>query len=132
MASFLRSREIVMQGGPLAMIAYRIGILPISKNLKQDIPDITQPWYADNNRGLVTFSRIDTYFNSLTRQGSGCRYYPELSKSVLIEHPENLKDGKVFGARHGFNLCMGAHYFWGYIGDDESKSNCLREHTLTW
>ena len=27
---------------------------------------------------------------------------------------------------------MGARYLGGYIGDDESKSDWLRERTLTW
>ena len=36
-----------MQGVPLTMIAYGIGILPLIKNIKQEIPDVTQPWYAN-------------------------------------------------------------------------------------
>ena len=27
---------------------------------------------------------------------------------------------------------MGAHYLGGYIGDDESKIDWMRERTLTW
>ena len=38
----------------------------------------------------------------------------------------------MFGARHGFRVCTGARYLGGYIGDDESKRNWLRERTLTW
>ena len=44
------------------MIAYRIGILPLIKNLMKAIPDVTQPWYADNSRSLGTFARLETYF----------------------------------------------------------------------
>ena len=106
-ASFLNSKEGVTQGGPLSMIVYRIGILPLIKNIKQKIPDITQPWYADYSGALGTFARIEIYFDLLTRQVPH-RYYPKQSKSVLIVHLENLEDGKVFGARHGFKLCTGA------------------------
>ena len=42
-ASFLHSKESVTQGDPLAMIAYSISITPLIKNLKREIPDITQP-----------------------------------------------------------------------------------------
>ena len=95
------------------MIAYGIGILPLIKNLKQDIPDVTQPWYADGNRALGTFERLETYFYLLTRQGSVRGYYPEPSKRVIIVRPDNLEAGKVFGARHGFKVCTGTRYLGG-------------------
>ena len=68
----------------------------------------------------------------LTRLGPGRGYYPKPSKSVLAVRPENLKDGKVFGARHGFKVCTGTCNLGGYIGDDDSKCDWLRERTLTW
>ena len=42
-AIVIHSRESVTQGDRLAMIAYRIGILLLIKNMKWAIPDITQP-----------------------------------------------------------------------------------------
>ena len=68
---------------------------------------------------------------SLVR-GPGRGYYPEPSKSVLIVHPENLEAGKEFDTCHGFKVCKGTLYLGGYIGDDDSKSDWLRERTLTW
>ena len=91
------------QEDPLEMIAYGIVILPRINDLKGDIPDITQPWYADNAGALGTFARIETYFNSLTHQGPGNGFDPKPSKSVLIVHPENLEAGKEFRA------CAQAH-----------------------
>ena len=38
----------------------------------------------------------------------------------------------MFGESHGFKVCTGARYLGGYIGDDESKQDCLRERTLIW
>ena len=64
-AIFLHSREGVMQGGPLVMIMYRIFILPLIPNLKQEISDVTQPWYDDNAGALGMFTRLETYFDSL-------------------------------------------------------------------
>ena len=119
------------QGDPLAIISYVIGILPLIKNFKQEIPDFTNPWYADNVRYLGTFVRIDNYFNSITRQGPGRGYDPKPSKIALTVHPDNLEAGKVLGTRYRFKVCTGAHYLGGYIGDDKSKSNWPREHTLT-
>ena len=120
------------QGDPLAMIAYGIGILPLINNLIQEITHVTQPWYADDAGGLGTFAILDTCFDLLTLQGPGRGYYPEPSKIVLIVRPQNLEAGKVFGACHVFKVCTDAHYFGGYIGDNESKHYWLRERTLAW
>ena len=61
--SILNIREGVTQGDTLEMIAYRIGILPIIKKLEREIPDVTQPWYADDSRSLVKFVKMETYFD---------------------------------------------------------------------
>ena len=79
------------QGDPLDMIAYCIVIIPLINNLKHKIPDITHNLYADNTIALVTFKRIETYFNYLTFQGPRYGYYPEPSKSVLTVNPENIE-----------------------------------------
>ena len=55
MAIFLHSREGVMQGEPIEMILYGIGILPLIKNLKRDISDVTQLCYTDNSGDVDTF-----------------------------------------------------------------------------
>ena len=114
------------QGDPLAMIAYGIGILPLINNLKREIPDVTQTWYADESGALGTFARLETYFDSMTHQGLGRGYHLDHTKSVLIVRPENLEARKVFGARHGFRVCTGTRYIGGYIGDNESKHDWLR------
>ena len=114
------------------MIVYGIGILPLINNLKWDIPYVTQPWYADNVGALGTFTRLETYFDSLTYQVPRRGYHTEPPNSVLIVRPENLEDRKVFRRRHGFKVCTGARYIGGYIGLDKSKNDWLRERILTW
>ena len=77
-------------------------------------------------------ARLETYFDSLKRQGLGRGYHPDPTKSVLIVCPDNIDPGKLSGARHGFRVCTGARYPGGYISDDESKRDWLGECTLTW
>ena len=66
------------------MIAYGISIFPLIKNLKREIPEVTQLWYADDAGALGTFSVLAKYFDLITPQGSRRGYYPEPSKSLLI------------------------------------------------
>ena len=108
-ASILHSKEGVTQGDPLTIIAYGIGILPHIKNFKEEILDITQPWYDDDAGALGMFARLKTNFDLLIRQGPGRGYHPEPTKSVLIVRPENIEAEKVFGAWHGFWVCAWAH-----------------------
>ena len=102
--SFMHNKKGVTQGNPLVTLVYKIGILPLIKNLKQDITDVTQPCYADKTGDLGTFTIINTYFNFLMCQGLGFGYYHKPSKRVLIVNMENLKAGKEFGARHIFKV----------------------------
>ena len=86
------------------MIEYRIGILTLIENLKRKIPNVTQPWYADNAGALGTLARLDTYFYFLTRQVPGRGYHPDPTKIALIALLENLEAEKVFGRCHIFRV----------------------------
>ena len=119
-----------MQGDPLEMIAYIIGILPPIKTFKHDLPGVTQLCYEDIAGALSMFSIINTYFNLLTYQGPWRRYHPIPPKIILIVHPENIETRKVFSARHGFKVCTGERYLGGYNKDDKSTHDWLRERML--
>ena len=75
-----------MQRDPLEMIAFMIVILPLINNIKWEIPDVTQTWYADYARALGTSARLKTYFDFITCQVPGRGYHPTPSKIVLIIH----------------------------------------------
>ena len=38
----------------------------------------------------------------------------------------------MFGDRHRFRVCTGARYLGGYIGENGSKLDWLRERTRMW
>jgi hypothetical protein len=48
MALFMLSKEGVMQGDLISMVVYGILLLPLIKALKDEIPDVDQPWYVDD------------------------------------------------------------------------------------
>ena len=47
-ALFVHSKEGVTQGDPLAVVACGIAILPLIRILKAAVPDVHQPWHADD------------------------------------------------------------------------------------
>ena len=87
---FLHSKEGLIQGDPLAMIAYVIGVLPLIRELRGAQPRVTQPWYADNAEAGGTFQKILEHFRDLQARGTARGYYPELTKSILVVAPGNV------------------------------------------
>ena len=61
----MQIREVVTQGELFNMVAYDIGILLLTKLLKSEYPDITQPWYVGDADALGIFASIELYFNRL-------------------------------------------------------------------
>ena len=111
--------EGVTQGGPIATIAYGIGILPLINNFKRAIPDITHPWYADDSGALGMFARLETYFYSLTHQGPGRGYYPELSRSFSDHADVPLPRQRTISQPITFVLV---------VSDVTPKITCARSH----
>ena len=66
---FLRSKEGVAQGDPLAMIAYGIGILPLIRELCAAHPHVTQPWYADDDGAGGEFVALQEHIQDLMVRG---------------------------------------------------------------
>ena len=83
------------QGNALAMVYYRIGIIPRIKGLKSSYPDITQSWYAKDYGVMGIFDHLEQYFNSFKRNGPTRGYYPNPTKIFLIVHPNKPQIGGV-------------------------------------
>ena len=118
-----------MHGDPLAMFAYGIEVLPLIKRLKSEYPDIAQTWYSEGVDALGTLNTIGLYFNSVKIIVLGRGYSPEHPKKNLIMLPDNLTSRKEFGLCHEFNVCTGMYYLGGFIGNDKSKCDWLKDLT---
>ena len=58
--------------------------------------------------------------------------YPKPSKSAIIVNLNKLTAGKDFGLCNRFKVCTGTRYLGGFIGDDKSKLEILKDRRLTW
>ena len=81
---FFNSKEVMTQGGPLAMIAYGIGVLPLTRELWGSHPRVTQQWCADDAGAGRKFSHILEHLQDLQARGPERVYYPEPTKSILV------------------------------------------------
>ena len=84
-----------MQGCPLSMVAYGLGIIPLIKRLKSTYPDITKLWYAYNAGALSKFDHLEKAFKSLKGNGPARGYLTDPTKSILFMHPQNLEAGDI-------------------------------------
>ena len=80
----------------------------LSRNIRQEIPDVTQAWYADDAGALGMSAILENYSDSLTRQGPGQGYHPDQNKIVLILCPDNFEAEKCLEDVAEF-CCAWAH-----------------------
>jgi hypothetical protein len=103
------SREGVTQGDPLAIVAFGILLLPLIRTLKDEVPNVNQPWYADNLGMGRSFAGIHKYFEKLQEKGPGWGYFPEPSKSILVVQEHNKAAAKIAFQDLGFTRIQS---FW--------------------
>jgi hypothetical protein len=106
--TFLYSKEGVMQGDPISMFAYGIGILPLICLLKAEFPAVEQPWYADDAGADGKFSEIRCFFSKLQEIGPNFGYYPEPTKSILVVLQHNLEATQIAFPNLNFKVTTGS------------------------
>ena len=131
-AAILYSKEGCTQGDPLAMIVYGVGMLPLVEKLEEEIPDIVQPWYADDAGAAGDYENIAKYFELLVSEGPARGYFPEPTKSILVVQPENVERATAALSHLGFTICTGARYLSGHIGTDAEKSEWVDGKVAGW
>ena len=105
----------VTQGGPLAIISYGIGFLPLIRELQGSHPHVTQPWYADDAGAGGDFANILEHLRDLQAQGLAQGYYLEPTKIILVVAPGNVARAAEFFQGLWIKVVTGHRYLGGYI-----------------
>ena len=79
--------------------------------------------YVQKNWGLFSFSKTI---------GPGTRVLSWIIKIVLIVYSDIRKGGKLFGLHHRFKMWTCVCHVGGYIREDSSKHDWLKERTAMW
>ena len=131
-ASFLFSKEGVTQGDPLSMVAYGLSLLPLIRQLKDEFPDVFQPWYANDAGGGEQFAQIRSYFLRLVELGPKYGYFPEPSKSILAVREHSKEAAKTYFADLGFTIVTGARYLGGFVSKDLDQTLWVEAQAKKW
>jgi hypothetical protein len=114
------------------MVAYGILLLPLIRDLKEELPDVNQPWYADDSGAGGSFAGIRQYFLSLQKKGPRRGYFPEPSKSILVVQEHNKAAAKIAFKDLGFTIVTGTRYLGGFVGSAEDQSDWVKSKTSDW
>ena len=118
---FLFNKEVVTQGYPLEMVAYGLGILPLIRELRQDHPGVTQPWYADDAEAGGTFEGIQRHLDDLMVKGPPQGYFTEPTRSILVPQADAFFQG------YGLQIVTGSRYLGGFVGAKEVQDHWMGE-----
>ena len=129
----LLSKEGVTQGDPLAMTLYGITLLPLIESLRKDVPEVLQPWYADDAAMVGKVEDLRTAMELLQERGPARGYFPEPSKSVFVPAtPEVAEQCKIALKDFNFRHCDGSRYVGGFIGTSEAAMEWIRPQIEQW
>ena len=129
---WLTSEEGVTQGDPLSMVLYGIGMLPLTRKLKDAVPECIQPWYADDAGAGGEFDDIERFFKLLQLWGPARGYFPEPTKSILVVKPQSVERATARFAHLGFQIQTGARYLGGFVGDDAQQTEFVDTKVTEW
>ena len=129
---FLHIKEGVTQGDPLAMIAYGIGVLPLTREHHGSHPRVTQPWYADDAGVGGKFEHIIAHIHDLQARGLSRGYYPEPTKSISVVALRNVARAEEFFRGVGIHVVTGHQNLGGLICYREAEKRWLVGKIMGW
>jgi hypothetical protein len=125
----LKSREGIMQGDPLAMSMYALGILP----LIQKLDGTKQVWFADDAAAGASVDRLKEWWDDLLKLGPAYGYHPNPEKTWLIVKEESLDDAAEAFRSSGVNIVSsGRKYLGAALGCTEFVKRFMRNKIQEW
>ena len=125
------SEEGVTQGDPLSMMLYGIALIPLARTLRQAVPSVIQPWYADDAAMAGPITGIATAMRLLEEQGPARGYFPEPAKSIIICRPD-VTEALAELQEFNFQRRDGSRYVGGFIGSPEAQQEWLDPKIQQW
>ena len=132
LCDILLSMEGVTQGDPLAMALYGLALVPLAIFLRQAVPSVIQPWYADDAAMAGPVSGIKTAMRILLEMGPKRGYFPKPAKSIFVGRPADSEKAKEVLAEFNFRHLDGTRYLGGFIGTKDTQDAWLQPKIQKW
>ena len=116
----LCSKEGVTQGDPLSMVACGLGLLPLAEQLRMEVPDLLQPWCADDSAMAGSTRSIAKAMDLLLVLSPTQGHHPEPSKSIYLMRTGSEGDTSAELGQFKFQFIRGSCYVSGFLGSTKS------------
>ena len=116
----LLSREGTTQGDPLAMPMYALATIPLIRNLKDNVSDVNQVWYADDASGAGKITRLREWWDQLNSLGPKYGYFTNACKTWLVTKKNHLSSAtEAFADTDVKVTSEGRPYLGAALGTEE-------------
>ena len=102
-----------------------LAVKPLICQLKQDVPEVKQVWYADDATGAGSCSKLRLFWDHLSDLGKVYGYYPNSSKTHLIVKVQFLQKANEVFAGTGINVTTNGQR---HLGAAISKRSSVEEY----
>jgi hypothetical protein len=130
--TILLSREGVTQGDPLSMILYGLSLTPLAETIRAAVPNLSQPWYADDSGFVGSVSALAQAQTLLQELGPRRGYYPEPEKSLLIAPLNTPPHALAALDTFQFQKSDGHRYLGGFVGSGTAEANWIDPKIKEW
>ena len=125
----LKSCKGTMQGDPLAMSMYAIGILPLIWKLD----NAKQIWFTDDAAAGGSVPQLKEWWDKLLELGPAYGYYPNPQKTWLIVKDENEEMAKEMFKYSGVNITTsGRKHLGAALGSEEFLKKFMEAKIDDW
>ena len=121
------------QGDPLAMAMYALAVKPLISNLRSDVPNVKQVWYADDASGASSIEDLRKFWDSLNQHGDNYGYHPNSTKTHLVVKPDHEAKARALFADTGVNITTdGKRHLGAAIGSKAFTTQYVSEKVNSW
>ena len=118
-----------MQGDPLAMSMYALGILPLIQKLK----GTQQVWFADDAAAGGSLENLKEWWSRLLKLGQTYGYHPSPAKTWLVVKEEHVDQAETLFGNSGVNVTSSGHKHLGAaLGCNEFVRKFVEKKVSEW
>ena len=130
----LLSQEGVTQGDNLAMGIYAVSSRSLINELKTEVPDVMQVWFADDSSGGGRLERLKLWWDVLKLIGPAFGYFPKSSKTYLIvKDAAMLARAEELFIDEGVQITVeGERHIGAALGSESFRTTYVKQKVDKW